>query len=273
MSQSGKIYEGKYTVHSSDTDFRSKGKLSFLLDIMQRAADSAVQDYQVSLAEMLKLNMGWMLMTLDLEIRRMPTVEDELVVRTWSKGTKGALWQRDFRILATKAGAEEGTEAGKAEEIAVARTIWALVDTGKRKMLRPSAFPVPVEHYTEDSVGAFPAQVKAPEGTEWQEVYPYIVRYSGLDQYGHLNNARYGDLCCDVLELEEWRGIDLKHFRITYVQEATVGAEIGLQRAKLKEGCLAVRGWNGEAVCFEAELEWEAEESEGQHEGARKETL
>lgn len=233
-----------FSVHASDTDYRSKGKLSYVLDIMQHAADFAVGSLGITVEEILAAGMGWMMITLDLEFKRIPRSNDQLSIHTWSKGTKGALWQRDFRIF-----------DGDNIEIATARSIWALVDIEKRKILRPSALPVEVKHYNGDSVGDMPVKVKIPSDISMEEAYRYQVRYSGLDTNGHLNNARYGDLCSDVLSLSEWDNTELKRFRITYIQEAKFGDEITIWRSPVTDDGIYVRGQNGDTVYFEACIE------------------
>ncbi|MBW4081915.1 acyl-[acyl-carrier-protein] thioesterase [Paenibacillus sp. S150] len=239
------LWTEQFVVQSSDTDYRSQGKLSFILEIMQRTADAAVNALGLSLEQMRGAGMGWMLITLELEIRRMPRLSDQLTVQTWSKGTKGALWQRDYRIYDINH-----------EEVAVARSIWALVDIEKRKILRPTALPVPVIHYEGDSVGAMPDKVTISDHISLQNAYNYQVRFCGLDSNYHLNNARYGEICCDALSLEEWGVRELKRFRITYVQEARFGEEIQIQRsASIAEG-IFVQGAAGDKLLFTACLEF-----------------
>ncbi|WP_232381009.1 acyl-[acyl-carrier-protein] thioesterase [Paenibacillus tianjinensis] len=239
--QSNLLWTEDFTVHASDTDFQSKGKLSFLLDIMQRAADSAVGSLGLSIDKMLEARMGWMVITLIVDIHRLPLPNEMLKVHTWSKGNKGALWQRDYRIF------DENSV-----EIASARSIWALVDIDKRKILRPSALPIAVEPYLEDSVGSLPDKVVIPADVPLQEAYRYQVRYSGLDNNGHLNNARYVDLCCDALTLEEWEESKLTGLQITYAQEAKYGEEISIVRSSRTEEGIYVRGQDEGRVFFEA---------------------
>lgn len=240
------LWTAQQRVHASDADYRSDAKLSFILDVMQRAADSAVDGLGISLEKLLEAGMAWMLITLDVQFVRMPRPNELLTIRTWSKGTKGPLWQRDYRIF------DEHNH-----EIASARSIWALVDTAKRKILRPSALPVEVEHYTQDSVGEPPEKVSVPSEVLMEEVYTYQVRYSGLDNNGHLNNAKYGDLCCDVLSLEEWEGRSIKGFSITYLQEATYGQEIKVMRSLLINEETYVQGFSGDVILFTARLFFE----------------
>ena len=237
------VWIEKHNVHASDTDYRSSGKLSFILDIMQRAADSAVNHLGFSLDEMLQSGMGWMLITLDMDFHRMPRLNDSLNTRTWSKGTRGVFWQRDYRIL-----------DGSGIEIASARSLWALVDITKRKVLRPNALPGKVEHYTEDSVGEMPEKVSIPAEIPLSEVFRYEVRYSGLDNYGHLNNARYGDICCDTLSLQEWEGKRLSRFQITYIQEAKYGEEMTILVSPITTDKVYIRGQGEGVIYFEALL-------------------
>lgn len=234
----------QFVVQASDTDYRSQAKLSFILEMMQRTADSAVSAIGLTLEQMLEAGMGWMMITLDLEFHRMPRLNDELTVHTWSKGTKGALWQRDYRIFDKEQ-----------REVAVARSIWALVDTEKRKLLRPNALPIPVQHYDGDSVGSIPDKVVLPQDLSMEQTYLYQVRYSGLDSNNHLNNARYGDLCCDALSLEEWGVKELKRFRITYVQEAKYGDELVIMRSPLTSEGVFVQGKLEQGVSFAACME------------------
>ncbi|MEK5034839.1 acyl-ACP thioesterase domain-containing protein [Paenibacillus sp. FSL R7-0302] len=235
------LWTEQFRVQASDTDYRSRGKLSFLLDIMQRAADSAVSSLGLSMESMLKAGMGWMVITLDLNLQRLPSPGELLDVHTWSKGNKGPLWQRDYRIY-----------DAQGVELASARSIWALVDIGKRKILRPSALPIVVEPYVEDSVGSLPDKVIIPSELPLQKAYRYQVRYSGLDNNKHLNNARYADLCCDALALEEWEELELMGLHITYTQEAKYAEEISVMRSSLTEEGVYVRGQGGERVFFEA---------------------
>lgn len=83
------LWTEAFQVHASDTDFRSKGRLSFLLDIMQRAADLAVSNLGLSNDEMLKSGMGWMVITMDLNLQREPLQGSCFVYIPGAKAIKG----------------------------------------------------------------------------------------------------------------------------------------------------------------------------------------
>lgn len=230
-------------IQSDDADFRSECRWSSMLSLMQRAADSHIESLGVSRQQMLEQGLGWMLITLDISLDLTPVYGEELELETWSAGTKGALWHRNYRF-----------RNGAGQAIGSARTIWALVDIHKRKMLRPSAFPyeVPVHH---ESAGDPPDKKVIPDGIMLEDAYVHQVRYSGIDSNGHLNNARYADLCWDTLTKEELERSSASGFRITYLHEARLGDEMRIKRSPGADGTVYVKGESPEGTnFFEAEI-------------------
>ncbi|MDR0267658.1 acyl-ACP thioesterase domain-containing protein [Paenibacillus sp.] len=234
-----------YLVHSNDIDYKSEARLSVLLALMQRTADAHLEHIGASRDQMMAQNMGWMLITMELRFQRTPKAMENITIQTWNKGAKGALWQRDFRIM---------DQAGNI--VAEACSIWALVDIGKRKLLRPSAFPFEVPTAAEDSAGETPQKVELPENVILHEAYRSVVRYSGIDANGHLNNSRYADLCMDALSKEELDKIRIQSFKITYQHEALTGDEIEVYRSEIVDGMIYFKGQASDGnPYFEAYLE------------------
>ncbi|ANS76994.1 hypothetical protein AWM70_22405 [Paenibacillus yonginensis] len=250
MDKSFLVWTEERTIHTSEADFRSNCRLSVLLDYLQQAADSAVNALGISWRELLDSGMGWMLMTLDLDIYHLPKFGDTVKIRTWSKGTKGPIWQRDYRVA--------GLDGNEAVEAAAARSTWSLVDIQKRKILRPTALPVEVPPYTEDSVGELPDKVNIPDNVKLEETSLLNIQYSSVDINGHVNNARYADFCYDSLSSEELSKLDLRRFHITYIKERKLGDKLRILRSSLTEGRIYIRGQavdeaaGSETVGFEA---------------------
>lgn len=209
-------YVEQQVVHSNDSDYKRECRLSLLLEWMQRVADGHIAKYGVSLDELVKQGMAWMLMTVDLELDRLPSYGETIEIETWNKGSRGVQWQRDYRIYGPNK-----------EHIAKARTVWALVDLNKRKILRPSAFPHEIPVHTDDSVGAMPEKVSIPEDVTMDSVYSMEVRHSSIDMNGHMNNARFADICLDALSREQLDA-GLSRFHITFHQEAVLGDEFAV---------------------------------------------
>ncbi|MFU1796797.1 acyl-[acyl-carrier-protein] thioesterase [Paenibacillus azoreducens] len=233
-----------YLIHSNDIDYKSEARLSVLLALMQRTADAHLEHIGASRDQMIEAGMGWMLITMDLRFERTPQALENITIDTWNMGPKGALWQRDFRITDQTGGV-----------VAEACSIWALVDINKRKVLRPSAFPFEVPITAEDSAGETPQKVKIPEDVTMHKAYNSVVRYSGIDANGHLNNSRYADLCMDSLNKEEIGKLRIQSFKITYQHEALAGDEIEIYRSEIVDGMIYFKGQASDGNhYFEAQL-------------------
>lgn len=226
------------TIQSDDVDYNSVIRWSSLLSLMQRAADGHIEALGVSREQLVEHGMGWMLITLAAKMSYLPRYTETIEVTTWSKGSKGALWHRDYRFY-NAAGHEMGT----------ARSVWALVDIQKRKIMRPSAFPYDVPVHTE-SVGSPLDKSVIPEGSLLKDMYAHTVRYSGIDSNGHLNNARYADLCWDTLTIDELKHKNVTGFKITYHQEARLNDQMTLRRSYGEDGIIYVQGVSSEGTNF-----------------------
>lgn len=221
----------EHLIYSNEIDYKANCRLSNLLSLMQRGADGDVEHMGGTRDQMVAHNMGWMLTTTDLVCERMPRFNEQLKITTWNKGTKGPLWLRDFRIVGENN-----------QEIAKACTLWALVDIHKRRVLRPSSYPFDINSNLEDSVGPVPDKMNISDDMELYDSYTMTVRYSGIDSNGHLNNARYADLCMDALTVEELDWISIQGFRITYHHEAKMGEVIHILRSQVTDGVIYFRG-------------------------------
>ena len=228
----------EFVIQSDDVDYRSVCRWSSMLSLMQRAADTHIETIGVSREQMLELGMGWMLITMDMTMNKVPEYGNKIHIATWSRGSKGALWNRDYRFKN-----EDGKEMG------TARSVWALVDIHKRKILRPSAFPYKVPVYSE-SVGSPPEKSIIPDEIVLQDAHTHTVRYSGIDSNGHLNNARYADLCWDTLTIDELKHKNVTGFRITYHQEARLNDQMALKRSSGEDGTIYVQGVSSEGANF-----------------------
>ncbi|MGF9695716.1 acyl-[acyl-carrier-protein] thioesterase [Paenibacillus sp. MABNR03] len=241
-------YTFNYRIGSSEADYKSLYRPSALLEHMQLAADRDLASMGITVSEMLDQGMGWMLITTDLTILRQARLEEDVSLQTWHKGNKGVMWLRDYVL----------TDA-KGNPIAEARTSWALVDLEKRKILRPSALPLEVKSHPDLSLGAPPEKVAFPPTLETKEEYRLMVRYSSTDSNGHMNNARYADVCCDALSSEELNN-RLTRMQISYHREMRMQEELVVERTKAVDGVIWIRGRSGaeeQSIIFEAKLSFE----------------
>lgn len=240
MSEIGKQ---TFTISSSQSDLHSRIKLSSVLERLQDAADSHLQDLGMTVSEMLKDQLGWMLMTIEIDCEQIPVLEEQWTISTWSKGYKGVVWLRDYQF--------EGSRGSKGS----ARSTWTLVDIRKRKILRPSALPYEIPAVTHQSSGEIPDKVSISEDILLKNAYEFTASYSTTDSNGHLNNARYADLCYDALTAEELKQLAWRRFRITYHREIRLEESCIVQRSDWDGSCIWFRGVReDDTIVFEAQV-------------------
>ena len=232
----GERWRGQHTVQSDHCDFKKTLRLSTLLEWMQRAGDAHLAENGILLDDMIEKGMAWMLVTIDLELDRLPRYGETMEILSWHKGSKGVQWFRDFRLY----GEDQ-------EQIGQCRTVWVLVDIHKRRILRSTAFPYTLPEMRSDSVGDAPGKVEIPADAVFEYNYRMTVRQSSLDMNGHMNNARFADICLDALTPEQLEA-DIARFHITYHQEALLGQEICVSRTAVAEDACYITGSTSEGI-------------------------
>lgn len=235
-----------FVVSSSQSDPDSKIKLSALLERLQDGADRHLQQLGITISEMLRDGFGWMLMTMDLTITKHPVLEEKMELTTWSKGYRGVVWLRDYELK------------GASGAAGYARSAWTLVDIHKRKILRPTALPYEIPVVEGDVQEGPPDKVAVPQEVEMKKAYEFIATYSLMDSNGHVNNARYADLCFDALSLNEVQNLRMNRFRITYHREVKLDEQGTVERSDLIDQSIWFRGINRDGkIIFEAEIQFE----------------
>ena len=187
------FYEYEVRLSGLDMDGRGHCKASALLNHLQNAATLAAEDGGFS-REVLVERYGafWMLARSWYRLSRPLAFEDKLTIRTWHRGSRGALMYRDYDILANGQPVGESVSA------------WVLASLQGHKLLRLGA----IAELAETGGGALCktmtlAKLHQPEGLRHKE--NRLMRYSDTDLNGHVNNTRYADFACDALELEGCR--------------------------------------------------------------------
>ena len=237
------FYEYEVRLSGLDMDGRGHCKASALLNHLQNAATLAAEDGGFS-REVLVERYGafWMLARSWYRLSRPLAFEDKLTIRTWHRGSRGALMYRDYDILANGQPVGESVSA------------WVLASLQGHRLLRLGA----IAELAETSGGALCktmtlAKLHQPEGLRHKE--NRLMRYSDTDLNGHVNNTRYADFACDALEMERL-GPDrfLSSMQIGYLAECRPGEEL-LLWTKEQDGAHFVQGMDeGGKSRFEAAL-------------------
>ena len=157
----------------------------------------------------------WVLSRLRLQVRRRPRMRERVEVTTWPAALDGLRATRDFRVTAG------------GETLAVATSLWFLIDVGRRRPVRlPAAmdgFAAPGEPRALTFDGA--PEPLAPDAVEHDAAF--AVRRSDLDRVGHANNVRFVEWALEALPDDAGlAGVDVL-YRSEAVYGDTVRSEAG----------------------------------------------
>lgn len=215
--ENGVFYEDK-VLHFYDCDCQKRAKLS---TVMKYIADIAGTDYikkGYGHQYLWDNGMVFLLSRVNIRFRRMPVAYETVTVSTWEQGKKAAQFLRHFEIF-----------DASGQKIVSAATAWLLVHPESRRILRPEAFRGIMPMRTDKLPDCeMPGKLRAPTGGV--PAPNRVIRYSDLDGNGHVYNAVYGDIACDVLP-ERVLARPVAGFQINYQTEAVLGEELALSVA------------------------------------------
>ena len=236
------LYEQNSQINFYDLNSRGDVKLTALLKHINIAAGTNADAIGVGLDVTVPLNLAFVVQRFGLRIFDWPTHRQTVKIRTWpseiAKGTfirRGDMWDVDGNKMM------EWT------------SLWVLIDIKERKVKRPKALPIELPQYGTMGVEVEGQKIDVLENAKLLASYPHTVRYSELDINMHMNNAVYGDLIANVVELgkvpyKKWREV-----QFNYLNEALLGDEINVECRKT-EDALYVTGESQNRSVFSAKI-------------------
>lgn len=229
------IYEKKYVVQVSETDFRQRLKLSSLFIYLQDMATEHANIIGVG-RDILQKKYGvvWVLTRARVDIIRYPGYKEEISIETWPDQPGKVEFNRNFLVY------------DKDRNIIMrALTQWVIIDFKSRRLRRSSTleekFP---QTERESAIDCNFKRIKAKG--ELALNYKKTVGYSDIDINEHLNNARYVDYIMDCFTVDNHKKHFVKSIDVNYLNEALPGETIALytDTANLINNMVYVEGIN-----------------------------
>ena len=223
-------HEYVYQIGARDTDLFGQCRPSSVMDILQEAATGAAVAMHVSREETIaRFHAFWMLARIWYRLDQPVYWNETVTVRTWHRGAKGASMYRDFDLY------RNGARIGEAV------SLWVLADEDTHKLLRLSN----VEEFSATSGGEL-CKSKNLSRLHMPDTLSYAARrelhYSDCDVNGHVNNVRYADFACDVLNLQDLgAGKYVSSLQLGYLKECKAGETLELYAGQ-ENGLWYVRG-------------------------------
>ena len=235
------IFSEKYTTTWHDTDAFRRVRPSQMLVYMQEVSNHHMSACGMSLDDLRdKRGLAFILSKIRMEIFAPLYAFEEIEVQTWTCPSRGFVIRRFYRIMRGE------------DVIAVADTVWALVNTQNRELVRweecgeydfSDGEPLELE---------LPIRFRLPSDAELIGLGQRRIAYSDLDYNMHMNNTKYPDMLCDYLNIEDTGKI--RGFVLSYLHEAAYGDILDVRMHKQGDSAY-FRTVNGAGqTCLEAQI-------------------
>ena len=223
------LWTSAYLVNSYEVDARGKVTLPTLGKLMQETAYNHANHLGFGYHQLKEKNLFWVLSRLSIKVDKYPNWGDKIQIRTWPTGVERLFAYRDFRILD-----EQGTPIG------AAGSAWLMLDVEKRRPQRPDELKDRIKSLPADrALEERPAKIPPPSTVTPGVFFP--VRYSDLDLYNHVNNAKYIEWILDSFPGELHREFEVAVFEINFLYETKIGDEVAIHTEKLGDSPPAFR--------------------------------
>ncbi|PEN13271.1 acyl-ACP thioesterase [Longibacter salinarum] len=211
------LWNESFPVRAYDVTPRGTASALALCDFLQEAAGNHAAHLGVSMEDLLAEDRAWVLAFLRLDVDRYPEWHADVHIETWPSGLDGIYATREF-VLSDATGS-----------FARATSAWFVIDTERRRPLRPPAILQEIE--TLDRPPALDvdrSKSTAPSGTPSHE-RDFRVRYHDLDLNRHVNNVRYVEWAVETLPAEWLDEHDLTSLTLEFRAETTAADPVRAQ--------------------------------------------
>ncbi len=200
-------YTRNVEVDIHDVDFNGVCRASALMRYVQGAAQAQLTDGGLSYDALKERRRAFILSRFRMEFTATVRAYDALCAMTFPCESRGFSFLRCYQL--TRGAATVGR----------AVSVWALVDTETRALVRVNDFDLGLKTYAPLDITL--SRIALP--SELREVGKYTVSYGMIDQNRHMNNTAYPDMYSTFLPLE---GKRISEITINYAHEAPALGEL-----------------------------------------------
>ena len=195
-----------------DVDHNGIARTSSLMRYIQSAAQTQLTLNGMSYDELKGMKRAFILSRIKLEFTEAVRAYEPITAVTYPCESRGYSFLRCYALE------KNGRTIGRAV------SMWALIDTETRALVRVNDFELGLETHEPHSL----ALTRFTMPSAIREVGTYTVNYGDLDQNCHMNNTRYPDMYSNFLPLD---GMRIRSISINYKSEAARGERLRVERA------------------------------------------
>ena len=214
-------FKKEISVDTHDIDFNGVCRASSMLKYIQSAAEAQLTANGMSYDQLKDSARAFIISRMHIEIGSAARADDKLTAATFPCDSRGFSFLRCYQL------------ARNGEVIARAISVWALVDTNTRSLVKVADFDLNLPTFAplDIALGHF----RAP--STLVKVGEYTPVYADLDRNGHINNTRYADIYANFLPMDKKR---ISTLTISFVSEAKQGEILDVLLAK-EDGAYYIR--------------------------------
>ena len=206
------IFHKEYVIHTYETDARGSAKLVTLLNFLQDSAGEHAGLLGLSVLDLFKRNMTWVLSRYHVLVHRFPAMGERLEVTTWPSGKGGYFATRDFEV------------ASAGRPVLSATSSWMVIDLERKAPLKVEAvIDVP---YAVDRRALDDPFASLPVLTAWDSEVLFRAESGHLDWNKHVNNAVYVEWALEGVPPEVLLKKRPMELEVSYRAEAFYGEEV-----------------------------------------------
>jgi medium-chain acyl-[acyl-carrier-protein] hydrolase len=184
--------EKEYQVHVYETGPDGRLSLHSFFDYLQDIASDQAVKLGYGRNDLLKNNNFWVLSRIYAEISEWPSWGENIIIKTWPRGTDRLFALRDFEV---------NYSGGRS--VASATSSWLIVDRNTKRIQRPDINLSRLNSPTDDKK-ALPrnAAKLEPVNSNCRKTHEFEVKISDLDINLHTNNTSYLKWVTDSYDLD-----------------------------------------------------------------------
>jgi len=206
------IYRKEYAVHTYETDARGLAKTVSLLNYLQDAAGEHAARLGVSVVDLVRSGMTWVLSRYHVLVHRHPAPGERLEVTTWPSGKAGYFATRDFEVAAA------------AGPVLSATSSWMILGLERKQPLKlDEIITIP---YALDRRALDDPFASLPVPSARDNEIRFRVESGHLDWNRHVNNAVYVQWALEAVPAEVLAKSRPLELEISYRAETFYGEEV-----------------------------------------------
>ena len=245
MDSTAHLWEEQRLIESFDVDIRGRLRpqtlLAYLLNSAWNHAKGTVYGYE----ELSVRNLMWVLIKMQLIIKRHPKWGDQIAIETWGKRIERLYALRDFAV-----------SSASGEKMISATSSWMVLDktSGRpqRFHLKTDGFPwKPGREEIETNLQ------KVPELHNGKKIANFRVQFSDIDVNRHVTSTKYLQWMIDSHSQKHLEEAELKAVELSFLAEALPNDDVAVfsEDRGSSELCRVIRVSDHKELC-RVQFEW-----------------